>query len=125
MGTQAVGLSRSGFVKSYVMPALWVFLIPVCSLGVFRHIQAGFDRDLAADVVSSIQRDRSLTGEEQTASIVYIREVPLSTRFASPDPQFAELSKAFSSRTHFAYFTFRWMIRLSLVSIISSIVVFV
>jgi Zn-dependent protease with chaperone function len=125
MGTQAVGFSRSGFVRSYVIPAFWVFLIPACSLGVFRHIQAGFDRDIAADVVGTIQRDRSMPAEERAAATAYVRQVPLSTRFASPDPQFAELSKAFPSRTHFAYFTFRWMIRLSLVCIISSIVVLV
>ena len=125
MGTQAAGFSRSGFVKSYVIPAFWVFLIPVCSLGVFRHVQAGFDREISAEVVSTIQRDSSVPAEERAASIAYIRQVPLSTRFAAADPQFAELSKTFPSRTHFAYFTFRWMIRLSLVSIISSLVVFV
>jgi hypothetical protein len=125
MSTQAAGFSRSGFVKSYFIPVFWVFLIPIVSLGVFSHIQAGFDRDLPARVVTAIERDRSLTDEQRAASIAYFRQVPLSTRFASPDPQFAEMSKVFSSRTHFAYFTFRWIIRLSLISIISSIVVFV
>src|SRR6185369_17182033 len=93
--------------------------------GVFRHVQAGFDRDVTANVVTAIQRDSSLTGERRTAIVAYIRQVPLSTRFASPDPTFVEMSKGFTWRTHFAYFTFRWIIRLSIISIISSVAVFV
>jgi len=125
MSTPAAGFSGSGFVKSYVIPAFWVFLIPVCSLGFFRHVQARFDRDLAAEVVTAIQGDRSLTDEGRTPMIAYFRQVPLSTRFASPDPTFAEMSKGFTWQTHVAYFTFRWIIRLSVISIVSSLVVFV
>jgi hypothetical protein len=74
MSTPAASFSRSGFVKSFVIPAFWVFLIPVCSLGVFRHVQAGFDRDVTANVVTAIQRDRSLTDERRTAMIADIRK---------------------------------------------------
>ncbi len=125
MSTQAAGFSTSGFVRSYVIPALWVFLIPVFSLGFFRHVQAGFDRDVANAVAAAIERDHSLTAEARAESIAYFRQVPISTRFAAPDSQFADMSERFTSRTRFSYFTFRWIIRLSLISIISTIVVFV
>ena len=68
MSTQAAGFSRAGFVKTYVIPAAWVFAIPVFALWFFQHVQA------------------------------------------APDS--------------FADFTVRWMLRLSLVSIVSSLVVF-
>src|SRR5262249_17155193 len=87
--------------------------------------QGGWGGDVAGGVVTAVQREPSLTDERRHAIIGYIRQVPLSTRFADPDPAFADMSKAFPTRTHFAYFTFRWSIRLAIVSIISSLVVFV
>lgn len=73
MSTQAAGFSRAGFVKTYVVPAAWVFLIPVFTLWFFQRVQAAtFARHL----------------------------------------------------TPFAELTIRWMPRLSVVSIVSSLVVF-
>jgi Zn-dependent protease with chaperone function len=125
VSTQAAGFSRSGFVKSYVIPALWVFLIPAFSLGFFRHVQTGIDREVTDSVVKQIQRDRSLSDERRTALIAYFQQVPLSRRFAASDAQFAKISQGFTTQTRFAYFTFRWMIRLSIISMISSLAVFV
>src|SRR5262245_18318304 len=123
MSAQATGFTRAGFVRSYVIPALWVFLIPVLSFLFFRHVQTGFDRDVADKVTTAITRDRSLTDVQRAEHIAYYRGVPLSTRFASTDPRFAEMSTIFTWRTTFVYFTFRWIIRLSRISIVSTVVI--
>jgi len=112
--------SKFGFVKTFILPALLIFLVPVLSLIFFIHAQRTFDNRIRESVLSQIRTDANLSAEERTKAIEFFTNVPFSQLIR--DPQFAEMVDA-GTRRDFA--TFRWMILLSLLSIVMGIGVFI
>ena len=39
------GLSKMGFAKTFVLPCLLIFLVPILALGFFLHAQGRFDAE--------------------------------------------------------------------------------
>ncbi|QDT88295.1 M48 family metallopeptidase [Gimesia chilikensis] len=112
--------SHIGFAKSIFLPALLIFLIPVISLLFFMYIQGYYDGQARDAILRQIRDDASLTEQEKTNAKELFTKVPFSRLIMHPD--YADLV---NSQASFDYTTFRWGIRLSLFSIIGSIVVFV
>lgn len=114
---------KFNFFKTYAVPALLLFVIPVFSLWFFRHVQASFDRRALASFEQGIQNDKSMTDEKRDKTLAFFRKTPMSEIMASKDPRFDTFRQSQSSTLRFYYATFRWMIRLSRVSIVSGVVV--
>tara|TARA_R110002124_G_scaffold70386_5_gene189034 strand:- start:3911 stop:5773 length:1863 start_codon:yes stop_codon:yes gene_type:complete len=112
--------SKIGFARTFFLPALLIFLIPVVSLVFFLYIQNHYDEEARNEILQEIRADASLSGEDKAAAEALYINVPLSRLIMHPD--FADMV---TSQASFNYATFRWAIRLSLFSIIGGIVVFV
>lgn len=119
MGATQSGWSRMGFAKTYVLPGLLIFLVPVVALCFFLHVEHSFDSDARQAVLKQIQADPKLSAEKRAAADKFFTSVRFSDLMT--DRRFAD---GFDSTLQFNFATFRWMIRLSILSILASVVVF-
>src|SRR5688572_22128054 len=113
------GFSSIGFAKTFVLPGLLVFMVPVASLLFFLHAQSRFDAQAREEILSEIRQDASLAPGEREQAIAYFTEHPFSELIQND-----EFAADVDSRARFDYATFRWMIRLSALSIAVGISVF-
>jgi hypothetical protein len=56
MSTARTGLSRMGFAKTFVFPALSIFLVPLVGLAFFLHAQNRFDADARESAAYQAQK---------------------------------------------------------------------
>jgi len=117
MADNSNDFSKFGFIKTFVFPGLLVFLIPVIGLAFFLHAQSQFNRDARTTVLAQIRSDDTLSDEERAEYIQFYTEVPFSKLLT-----IKEFAAQVDGDTRFHYATFRWMIRLSIISILASIV---
>ena len=111
--------TRQKFAKTFVLPALLIFVLPALALLFFLHAQSRHDADARNDILRQIQADRRLSEQERAAAIQFFTDTPVSQLVQN------ELYAAnFHPTTKFHYATFRWMIRLSVLSIAGGVVVF-
>ncbi|WP_165248302.1 M48 family metallopeptidase [Paludisphaera soli] len=122
MSDAARDFSKAGFVKTYVLPGVLAFLIPVLALAFFLHAQARYDAQARDGILAGLRADASLTEEERAKAVAFFEEHPLSELI-----QIEALADEFNldSTVRFYFATFRWMIRLSAQSIVGGLVVFV
>ena len=119
MGDARRDFSKSGFAKTFVLPALLIFLVPAISFFFFLHAERSFDADMRASVLRSVREDKSLSAGEREQTIAFFTEHPFSELIAND--QFAA---TLDGATRFHYATFRWMYWMSAVSIGSGVAVF-
>ncbi|MCA9092558.1 MAG: M48 family metalloprotease [Planctomycetaceae bacterium] len=112
------GFSHLGFTKTFILPALLIFLVPGLTLAFFLHAQNKFDTQFREEILNEIRADNTHTPEEREKVIKLFTEQPFSRLILNED--FAKLA---SPEGRFNYFTFRWMIRLSILSIVAGILV--
>ncbi len=124
MKTPKPELSKLGFIKTFVLPALLVFLIPVFSWWFFRHVQADFDQQALTSIEKQIDGEAGATAEQRAKARAYFSEHPVSERLAASGPDGDNLRAKMPSGLKFDYALFRWMIRLSAFSILSGLGVF-
>ncbi len=118
MSSSRPDFSKIAFTKALVLPALLVFLIPVISLVFFLYAQSDFDADWREAVLKQIRQDKKMTEAERAEAIQFFETVPFSQMLENP-----EFAATVDKDVRFHYATFRWMIRLSAISIVSSIAV--
>ncbi len=119
MSTPQPSFSKFDFVKTFLLPALTVFLIPTLTLLFFLHAQNRFDYEARRDVLHAIQINQTLQGEERARLINFYTSKPMSELLLDPD-----FARRYDSTGRFYYATFRWMIRLSFWSIAAGVLVF-
>ena len=102
------------------MPALWIFLLPAIALAFFLHAQNSFDNEIRAVMLEQVRADRDLSDQERSQAMEFVTQVRPSDLAA--DPRAASM---FPSQTLTHYAIFRWMIRLSVLSIAAGVLVFV
>jgi Zn-dependent protease with chaperone function len=112
--------SKIGFVKTVVVPAVLIFLVPVISLSFFRHAEHRFDAEARESVVAGLRADARLSPDQREKAIAFFSAHPFSELMA--DDKFAATLDG-TTRLHYA--TFRWLVRLSVFSIASGAAVFV
>lgn len=108
--------SKVGFVRTFIVPALWMFLVPVLGLMFFIHAQSDYDEQAREGLLQQIASDQTLNPEERAQSEEVIRNVPFSRMMR--DPEFAA---GVDSTVRFDYATFRWMIRIAALCIAGGI----
>lgn len=120
MAQSSPDFSKFSFVKTFVLPALLIFLIPVLAWLFFWHAQSSFDAVSRDVVLEQIRNDRELSAEERAKATAFFSEVPVSRLMLNP-----EFAAQVDDATRFNYTTIRWMLRLSALSVVSGIAVFV
>lgn len=111
--------SNMGFAKTFVLPGLLIFLVPLAALGFFVHAENRFNAEARESVLKQIRQDPRLSPGERAKAI----ELFSSIRFSDlmKNDRFAQ---HFDRMVRFNFATFRWMIRLSVLSILASLLVF-
>ncbi|MCA9016080.1 MAG: M48 family metallopeptidase [Planctomycetaceae bacterium] len=110
--------SKIGFAKTFFLPALLIFLIPIVSFILFIYIQGAYDREARDAALRQIRADKSLTAEQRANVEELFSNVPFSRMITVPGNE-----DMVSSQAAFDYATFRWAIRLSFYSIVGGILV--
>jgi Zn-dependent protease with chaperone function len=116
--------SKSGFAKSYLLPALITFLIPGFGLWFFNHVERSYDARFREVVLSQIQADRSLTDDQRTRALKFYETVSVSRILASNKPEAKHLQEGFKN-VQTRYAIFRWMKRISTICLATGIISFV
>jgi hypothetical protein len=119
MSTVRQDFSKLGFAKTFVLPALLVFLIPVLALLFFLHAESKVDAEAREAILKGIRADARMSEQDRAGAVALFTEVPLS-RLMNDD----RIAQAFPSGLRFDYATFRWMIRLSVLSVVAGAAVF-
>jgi len=65
--------SKLGFVKTIVVPALTIFLIPAISLAFFWHAQARYDADIRESILEKVRSDPTLDELQRAEAIRFLR----------------------------------------------------
>ncbi len=112
--------SRIGFVKTYILPGALIFLIPAVSLAFFLHAQRRFDADARESFLSQIRADARLSAGQRAKAVAFFTEHPFSGLIAS-----GRFAGGLDRTTRLHYATFRWLIRLSELSIAGGVAVLV
>ena len=120
MTTADHGFTSLGFAKTFVLPAMLIFLVPGLSWLFFLHAQARFDAEARDSILQHIRMDQKLSNEQRVAAVEFYTNTPMSQLMT--DDEFAS---HFDSTVRFNFATFRWMIRLSILSIAAGVTVFV
>jgi len=112
-------VAKFSFTKTFLLPALLVFLVPIVSLAFFSHAQATFDARMRDSILSQIRSDSKMSEIERRQAIAFFEATPISSLMDNE-----EFAATVNAETRFHYTTFRWMVRLSALSILSGVVVF-
>lgn len=112
--------AKWGFTRTFVLPALLIFAIPVLGLLFFWHAQQTFDRQARESLLKEIEDSSELDQEQRAALTSLYTKVPFSTLMLQPT-----FAAGMDEDVRINYATFYWMIRLSLLSIAGGIAVFV
>ena len=110
--------SKIGFAKTFILPGMLIFLIPVVSLFFFLHAQRTFDAEARTSVLSRIRDDASLSPSQRDTATAYFNEHPVSELIAN-----GRIGPGLDSTTRFHYATFRWLILLAELSIAGGVAV--
>lgn len=118
MNQSSQQFSKLGFTKTFVLPALSIFLIPAVALVFFLHARARFDAEVRESILSQVREDPKLSEQERAQAIQYFTDNPMSTLITKD-----EIAAQAGGNLVFDYATFRWMIRLSALSIVTGVAV--
>jgi len=113
------GWSSLGFAKTFVLPGFLIFLVPVVALCFFLHAQRSFDAEARESVLKQIGADPNLSPEKRAQALKFFTSVRFSDLMTN-----GQFAANFDRTVRINYATFRWMIRLSVLSILVSVAVF-
>jgi Zn-dependent protease with chaperone function len=116
--------SKVGFLKSYLLPVLIIFLIPGFGLWFFDHVEADYDQRIRASLISQVKADTKMPEEERKDALNFYEKVPVSKILASNHPDAKQMQAAFSS-VQTRYAIFRWMKRIALICLLTGAGAFV
>jgi Zn-dependent protease with chaperone function len=120
MGDTPRAFSKYGFTKTFVLPGVLIFLIPLVSLVFFLHAERRFDAGMRESILRQVREDGRLSADQRERAVAFFTHHPVSDLIAD-----AKFSAMLDGTTRFHYATFRWLIRLSIFSIASGVAVFV
>ncbi|NVJ26376.1 M48 family metalloprotease [Myxococcus sp. AM011] len=78
-----------GFLRSYVLPALWLFALPLFGLWFTGHATASVDGDVLESIEKQVSQDTELTEEQRAETLAFFRAVPASAACLSTDEALA------------------------------------
>jgi len=78
-----------GFLRSYVLPALWLFALPLFGLWFTGHATSSVDGDVLASIEKQVGQDAELTEEQRAETLAFFRAVPASAACLGTDEELA------------------------------------
>jgi Zn-dependent protease with chaperone function len=112
--------TKVGFLKSYVLPAVFIFLIPGFGLWFFNHVEKWHDSKFNEVILDEVRHDAKLTQEQKAKAFEFYNRVPVSRILASNKPEAKPLQAQFDDvKTRYAIF--RWMKRTAKVCLASAL----
>lgn len=110
-----------GVLRGYVLPALWLFALPVFGQWFAGHAQHRFDARVREAIVPEVLKDKRLSPDEREDALAFFNTVSASKACLSDNEALANfrenLGEACSDVTQFA-----WMYRLSLGLVVLGVV---
>ncbi|RKG82897.1 M48 family metallopeptidase [Corallococcus terminator] len=67
-----------GFLRSYVLPALWLFALPLFGLWFTGHATSSLDGKVLASIEQQIAQDTGLDEQQREAALAFFRATPAS-----------------------------------------------
>lgn len=116
--------TRMGFVKTNVIPALLVFVIPVFSWWFFQSATDRYDGMMLQSIERGINADTELDAAQKEDLLAHWRATPVSRILATPGPQTEEFKRGMDSDIVLHYAIFRWMVRSAALATLSGVVMF-
>jgi hypothetical protein len=114
-----------GFLKSYVYPAFWLFLLPAFCWWFYGHAASRYDNEFIEANVKRLEQLTDIPREQRAEAIKQLKTMYVSELLTSRDPADQALIKKLPDDVRIHYAFFRWMKWLALLCIISGICVFV
>ncbi len=111
--------SSLGFARTFVFPALLLFVVPGIALAFFYHAQTKYDAEARTTILQQIREDRTLSPAEKAEQIAVFESIPFSKLLEIP-----EFAAQVDSDVTFRFAQFRWMIWISLGCIVAGVIVF-
>lgn len=119
MGAEKPGWSRMGFAKTFLLPGFVIFLVPAAGLCFFLHAQSTFDAEAREALLKQVRADPKLSPQDREQGLEFFTQNRFSDLMKND-----EFAEQFDWHVRLNYATFRWMIRLSALSILASVIVF-
>ncbi len=119
MSAKQPGLSSLGFARTFVLPGFLIFLLPIVGLCFFLHAQNRFDDQAREALSKQVREDPNLTPAQREDRLAFLAANRFSDLMKND-----QIAVQFDKTVRFNFATFRWMIRLSALSILASVVVF-
>src|SRR5438045_1261185 len=116
--------TKAGFIKSYLLPALFTFLIPGFGLWFFDHAESYYACKIRETSITQIKVDNSLTAQQRQQGMPFYTTTPISKVLASNNPKAKQLQASFKG-VQSRYGIFRWMKRISLACLLVGVGAFV
>jgi len=116
--------TKIGFIKACLLPALITFLIPSFGLWFFNHVEAYYDREILASLISQIKTDTKLTEAQRERAVKFYQSNPVSKILASNNPKAKPVQQTFDNIAT-RYAVFRWMKRVAAICLLAAVAAFV
>ncbi len=114
-------VSSLGFAKTYVYPALALFLIPIVSLAFYEYVQHTYDQEFMEMAIADIQASAQLTPQEKADSIANVKSTPLSWLMVSNDPNVVAFRDGLATEYLYYNLSLIWAIRIAWFCILAGV----
>ncbi|GAA4428263.1 M48 family metallopeptidase [Bremerella cremea] len=113
--------SSLGFVKTYIYPALALFLIPVACLFFYEHVQGTYDEFFRQGMRDEIKADRTLNPQERAEELAQIENVDLSSLLVSSEPELVAWRNGLPADYLYMQLSIIWAIRVAWFCILAGV----
>jgi Zn-dependent protease with chaperone function len=97
-----------GFLRTYALPALWLFALPIFGLWFIGHATDRFDRDILEIIEHQVSKNAELDGERRQEALDFFRATPVSVACLSTGEELAEFRTSLGE-TCSRFQQFDWM----------------
>jgi Zn-dependent protease with chaperone function len=101
--------TKSGFVRSNVVPALLLFVVPVAGFAFASHVQRSWDAGFLADVTQALEEAAEMPSEERESLQQFYRESSASALCAGGAEARSALPPSFAEQVCGDYAQMRWV----------------
>lgn len=112
---------KLGALHKFVVPSLYLFLIPVLSVVVFGWGQAQYDGIVRTGLERTFLENSQLDDAERQEALAFCRAMRMSKLLESKDPAHQQFVAQFPDTLKYYYLSFRWLLRIAWFCILSGI----
>lgn len=117
--------SKLGFAKTYIYPALALFLIPIACLFFYSYVQSVYDQQFLDAAIADIRSDPQLKPDEKAGLIAFYETYPPSSLIVSGLPEAAAWREIQDTQYLVEQYSLAWAVRICWACILGGIAAFV